>query len=139
MNDSLARAGGKAPRGRWTAACGHVRMEAVLRAREKARLYLNGKHVGDVLIRGWESSWGFGDFHPNENFSDFAVFFGRWSLLMHASDDDESIPREIADELREAEYQMDSFKARLYMVEAGEWRDIGHVNIDGGMIEWKER
>lgn len=111
----------------------------VLRARDKARLYLNGTHVGDVSIRGWESSWGFGDFVPNENFSEFAVFFGRWSLLMHAADGDEDVPREVADELREAEYQMDSFKARLFMVDAGEWRDIGHVNIDGGMIEWKER
>ncbi len=104
----------------------------------KGQLYLNDTEVGIVNIRGWQSSWGFGDFHPNERFSEFATIFGNWSLLMHADDDQAKLSPEAAEELRRAEYAIDQLRAKLFLPETKEWRKIGQVNIDGGLIEWKE-
>jgi hypothetical protein len=102
------------------------------------RLYLNNKEVGDVLIRGWQGSWGFGEFRPGEAFSDFATIFGSWSLLMHADEDAEKLTPDAAEELRRAEYAIDSLRAKLFLPARNEWRSIRQVNIDGKMIEWRE-
>jgi hypothetical protein len=106
---------------------------------ERARLFIDDQHVGDVLVRGWESSWGFGDFTPNERFGQFAMVFGRWSLLMHATDDQRTLPNEASDELRGAEAALDRLRARLFLCKSQEWRNVGQLNIDGKLIEWKER
>ena len=111
----------------------------VRNALQQAQLYLNNAYVGDVYVRGWEGSWGFGDFQPNDRFSEFSLIFGRWSLLMHAADDDRDISDAASDELRQAEYDLDRLKARLFLDRSKEWRDIGQLNIDGKLIEWKER
>jgi hypothetical protein len=105
---------------------------------EPVRLFLNNKHVGDIRVRGRESSWGFGEFSPNERFSEFATIFGRWSLLLHAADDEHNLPAAASDELRRAEYDMDALRAKLFLEKSKEWRDITQLNIDGRLVEWKE-
>jgi hypothetical protein len=113
-------------------------MVGMQRKNTQGQLYLNDKDVGSVHIRGWRSSWGFGDFHPNEGFAEFATIFGNWSLLMHADDDQTQLSPEASEELRRAEYAMDALRAKLFMPETKEWRAIQQVNIDGHLIEWKE-
>jgi hypothetical protein len=103
-----------------------------------ARLYINEKEVGDVVIRGWRGSWGFGEFKPADAFSHFAPIFGSWSLLMHADEDGEKLTPDAAEELRLAEYAIDALRAQLFLPERNEWRSIRQVNIDGKLIEWKE-
>ena len=105
----------------------------------KAQLHINGKCVGNVLVHGWEGSWGFGQFQPNDQFTEFAMLFGRWSLLMHAADDEKHLPDAASEELRRAEYEIDALKAKLLLTETKEWRDVAQVNIDGSLIEWKEK
>lgn len=114
-------------------------MENVQRTIETARLYLNGTHVGDIHVRGWETSWGFGQFRPNEAFETFAVHFGRWSLLMHSADGERDVSAEALDELRQIEYAIDALRAKLFLIKTGEWREIGQINIDGELVEWKEK
>lgn len=104
-----------------------------------ADLYINGKKVGSVHVRGWESSWGYGEFHPNEFFTEFAPVFGQWSLLMHADEDERALSEAASEELQQAEVAMDRLKSRLHFSEADEWHDLGQVNIDGILIEWKRR
>jgi hypothetical protein len=99
-------------------------------------LYLNDKRVGRVKVHGWETSWGYGDFEPAEEFVPFAPIFGRWSLLMH-EDEHERLTPDAADELRAAEVMMDALRARLHFSAADEWMELGQVNIDGALIEWK--
>jgi len=102
-----------------------------------ARLYLNDRDVGEVVVHGADNGWGFGQFSPNENFSQFAPVFGTWALLMHADEDQEQLSEAASEELRRAEYQMDSIHARLFMSASGQWCDLAQVNIDASMIEWK--
>jgi hypothetical protein len=104
-----------------------------------ARLFLNGQDVGAVDIHGWEGGWGIGEFYPEAAFSDFALLFGAWSLLMHADDDQSRISRAAADELRAIEQSIDRLHARLHLLHNDEWIDARQVNIDGRLIEWKQR
>jgi hypothetical protein len=104
----------------------------------KARLVLNGKDVGLVKIRGWQASWGFGEFQPNDQFAEFAPIFGNWSLLMHADDDEQRLTPAASEELRRAECQMDALRALLLLGDTQEPRTLRQVNIDGNLIEWKE-
>jgi hypothetical protein len=104
---------------------------------DTARLYLNDTEVGTIQVRGWDNSWGFGEFAPAEAFAAFAPHFGRWSLLMHA-DGTERLSPAASDELREAECAIDRIHAKLYLSKAGRWRTITQLNIDGPLVEWKE-
>jgi hypothetical protein len=112
------------------------------RARLNARLYLNDTDVGAVRVTGWDSSWGFGEFSPGEGFSQFAPWFGAWSMVMHADPDDDAasgrLSRPVSAELRRVENQIDRIHARLFLVGPKEWRKISQLNIDGPLIEWKE-
>jgi len=113
------------------------------RAQLTARLFLNDRDVGTVKVKGWDDSWGFGEFSPGEGFSQFAPRFGAWSLLMHADDgsDDPAHGRlsgAAAEELRQVEQEIDRIQARLYLVAPQEWRPVAQLNIDGPLIEWKE-
>ncbi len=105
-----------------------------------AHLYLNDKLVGIVQLTGSDHSWHFGEFEPNEAFSEFAPLFGRWSLLMHA---DEAEPGDrltdaASQELRETEFAIDRIHARLHVLLTDNWREARQVNIDGKLIDWKE-
>jgi hypothetical protein len=102
----------------------------------QGHLYLDGTLVGDVAISGWHASWGFGEFKPRSAFSQFAPVFDEWSRLMHA--DKDRLTREHADELRTIECKMYGLHAKLWIVQERCWRHIAILNIDGGMIEWKE-
>src|SRR4051794_27109010 len=76
-------------------------------------LHLNGARVGEIVVYGWDASWTYGRFTPLDGFGRFAPIFGRWSLLMHA-DEQEPLSRAASEELREAEQQMDAVKARAF-------------------------
>ncbi len=100
-------------------------------------LYLNDKSVGVVTVRGGDSSWHYGDFAPSDEFREFAPTFGRWSLLMHA-DDGTKLSEAASEELRAAEYDMDRIQAKIYFPELKKCKKLAQVNIDAGLIEWKE-
>ena len=106
-------------------------------AAPSARLYLNGKEVGAVRLKSLADSWGFGEFEPGEAFSEFATIFGNWSLLMHADDGERKLSEAASEELRAAEYAIDSLRAKLRVEADGEWVDLSQLNIDGPLIEWK--
>jgi hypothetical protein len=103
----------------------------------RAELFLNGEKVGTVNVRGWESSWGIGDFEPDDAFSPFAPVFGEWAMLMH-EDADARLSPAASEELNAAERAMDSIRARLFFPDRNEWRDVRQINIDAELIEWKE-
>jgi hypothetical protein len=66
-----------------------------------------------------------------------APVFGRWSLLMHADDDQRRLTREALIELREAENAIDQLHAALQEDERPA-HEIRQLNIDGPLIEWWE-
>jgi hypothetical protein len=103
----------------------------------QGELHLDGIAVGRVTMKGEDGSWHFGEFEPNAAFEAFAPFFARWALLMHTDEDSDRIPRAAADELREVEQAIDRLRARLLVVDTGEWKDLQQVNIDGELIDWK--
>ncbi|WP_428937839.1 hypothetical protein [Fontivita pretiosa] len=102
-----------------------------------ARLFINGKDVGQVLVKSAADSWGFGEFSPSEGFSEFAALFGNWSLLMHADDDEKRLSEAASQELRAVETALDALQYRLYLHAERQWVDLSQVNIDGSLIEWK--
>ncbi len=103
-----------------------------------AVLILNGKTVGTVVTKRWDTSWGFAEFCPNDAFSDFAPIFGTWSLLMHAEDDRDRLSRETTAELAKAEALLDTIKAQLEFIDQHQRVDIATLTIDGNQLEWKE-
>lgn len=102
-----------------------------------ARLFINGKDVGQVVLKSLADSWGFGEFSPGEAFAEFAPVFGKWSLLMHADDGEEKLSEAASEELRAAEYAIDSLHAKLRIDAGEEWIDLSQLTIDGPLIEWK--
>ena len=109
------------------------------RARLVARLFLNDHDVGAVDVKGWDHSWGFGEFAPADGFTPYAGRFGEWSRLIHAgADGDGRLDDGAREALREVEYDIDRIHAKLFLVGPKEWRTISQLNIDGPLIEWKE-
>ena len=104
----------------------------------RAVLHLDGQPVGDVVIKGWDGSWGYGNFVPGERFSDYAVLFGTWSLLMHADSADEKLSDAAAQELMQTETRLDAIKSKLFFPKNQQWVDVAELNIDGELLEWKE-
>ena len=102
------------------------------------RLLLNAVEVGAVRLRGQDGSWTFADFIPGPGFVEFAPIFGRWSLLMHADGAGERLSEAASDELRAAEYVIDSLHATLLLDSPPERHSIRELNIDGPIAEWKE-
>ena len=102
------------------------------------RLQLKGVDVGSIVIRGGDTSWGFGEFTPLPAFDQFANVFGRWSLLMHAENAGERLSEAASEELRQAEYAIDNLRAALHIDGTQERRFLRQINIDGPLIEWKE-
>src|SRR4051812_33655587 len=105
---------------------------------DRAELFLDGTKVGDVLCKSSDNSWHFGEFTPNAEFARFSTLFGQWSLLMHADEDADRLTDAASQELREMEIAIDRVRARLHLLDTGEWRDIQQLNIDGDLIDWKE-
>jgi hypothetical protein len=102
-----------------------------------AKLYINGRHVGDIAIRGWEGAWGIGNFKAvPEAFAEFEPMFSRWSRLMHA--DNKRLSRDNAKRLRDLESRMYALNVRLWVEQLSQWREVVILTIDGDMIEWKE-
>jgi hypothetical protein len=110
----------------------------VLHRRTKGYLFIDGKLVGTVVVNGTNTSWYYGEFDPAPGFSDFAPTFGWWSSLMHEENEYGALGHEILDQLRHAETAIDSLHAELYFPKLQEWHEVAQLNIDRGMIEWKE-
>jgi hypothetical protein len=102
-----------------------------------AELFLNDQRVGNVLVKGEDNSWHFGEFQPDPEFAYFAPLFGRWSLLMHADEDADRLTDAASEELREIEMEIDRLRAKLRIIETDEWKDLQQLNIDGELIDWK--
>lgn len=107
--------------------------------KSRARLFLDDDDVGEVEVKGWDDAWGFGDFTPGDAFARYARRFGAWSRLMHADHDgDDRLSDAERDALRQAEYEIDRIRARLFLPDRGQWRPIAELNIDGPLVEWRE-
>src|SRR5262245_18899540 len=102
-----------------------------------ARLFINRKDVGSVVVKSLADSWGFGEFQPNAAFAEFAPIFGNWSILMHADDGEKKLSEAASDELRAAELAIDALRAKMHLERENEWVDLSQLNIDGPLIEWK--
>jgi hypothetical protein len=59
--------------------------------------------------------------------------------LGDVAQDERRCGHEAADELRKLENASYAIRARIFLEEMNQWRDIAILNIDGPMIEWKER
>ena len=103
-----------------------------------AVLFLNATRVGAVQVRSGNSTWGYGHFTPEPEFSSFAPIYGRWSLLMHAQGESEKPDRAIVDELARAERLVDSVKAQLFFASSEEWVNVGELAIANEVLEWRE-
>jgi hypothetical protein len=106
-------------------------------AERHAELFLNGRLVGTVEIRGENNSWHFGVFTPHTDFAPFAPLFGRWSLLMHADEDADRLTSAASEELRQTEIEIDRLRAKLHFPATGKWCEACQINIDGELIDWK--
>ena len=101
-----------------------------------ARLHIDGREVGSIIVGGINSTWTYGQFTPGDCFAEFATLFGRWSLLMH-EDEDRPLHPTASTALADAERQMDSLHVKLHFPDAGVWQLVRQLNIDGQTIEWK--
>jgi hypothetical protein len=104
----------------------------------RARLFINGVDVGAVAVKGWEGSWGIGEFRAGEAFAPYAATFGLWSMLMHDDAHADRLSDAALQELRRVECELDALRAELLLCDSGERRRIRQLNIDGPLIEWKE-
>src|SRR5687767_1647761 len=103
-----------------------------------ARLFLGTQDVGSIEIKGFDDSWGFGEFSPGDGFRRYARAFGDWSRLLHTPHVDDQLSDADKDALRKVEYEIDRLRARLFLVETEEWRSVAELNIDGPLVEWRE-
>jgi hypothetical protein len=104
-----------------------------------AELVLDGMVVGTVHVHGSDASWSWGEFEPLAAFSRFAPLFGLWSLMIHADDDRDRQSDAASDELRQAEKEIDLLRAELRWTARNERVSLEQLNIDGKLIEWKNR
>lgn len=109
------------------------------RTKTLGRLYLDGQFVGNVVIRGWDGPWGFGEFWPEPSFTRFAPLFDEWSRLMHAPEAARRLTEHISDELRRVECALYAIKARIHVDGEAHCRQIAILNVDGKLVEWKEQ
>jgi hypothetical protein len=101
-------------------------------------LYLNGQPVGNILISGWDGSWGFGEFSPEAAFAPFAPLYDEWARLMHSPAIADRLTDDIGAALRRVESELYAITARIYVEEFRAWRKVDILTIDGRLIEWKE-
>jgi hypothetical protein len=103
-----------------------------------AVLFLNDQEVGTVKASGGDTSWGFGQFSPNDSFSFYAPLFGTWSVMMHAEDDSDHMSRIAARSVAKHEELLAALKARLFFPQDQQHIRIAELTIDGDQLEWKE-
>jgi len=108
-----------------------------MESRGRAKLFLNGQHVGYVNVKQHNPSWACGDFQPEPDFSKFATLFGSWSLILHAGDKDMHMSDAASEELRDFEMRIDRLRAELHGPRDGQIVRISQLSIDGQMIEWR--
>lgn len=101
-------------------------------------LWLGGCAVGRVTPCREDGPWHFGRFTPAPSFGRFASRFAEWARVMHAQSD-----RPLTDEQRaklaNIERSIDALRAWCAEPGRSARRRIAQLNIDGEMIEWKER
>ena len=110
----------------------------MLATSQTGELFINGKPVGIVIVHGWHGAWGFGDFVPNADFTEFQPMFTRWADLMHESHSMRKLSPELSDGLRDAEFDLYRLHCTIHLPALKQWRQIAIITIDGSMIEWKE-
>lgn len=103
----------------------------------QAELHIDGRHVGQIEVVGWHSTYTHGRFTPGEAFAPYAALFGRWSLLMH-EDETRPLHATASSALAEAERDIDTLHVRIYFPKQDRWVDVRQVNIDGDLVEWKD-
>src|SRR4051794_11317934 len=91
----------------------------------RGRLYLDGQFVGNISIRSWDGSWGFGEFHADPAFARFAPLYNEWARLMHSPQVVHGLTPDIADALRKVECALYAIKAKIYIEELQAWRRVG--------------
>jgi hypothetical protein len=101
-------------------------------------LWLGGGAVGRMTPCGKNGPWHFGRFAPAPSFGRFAPRFAEWARVMHARSDVPLTDEQRA-KLADIERSIDALRA--WCAEPGRTsrRRIAQLNIDGEMIEWKER
>ena len=104
-----------------------------------ARLFLDEQDVGEIEVKGWDDAWGFGEFSAGDGFRRYAPHFREWSRLLHGTRPDGALTDADKAALRCVEYQIDRLDARLFLAESGQWRRISELNIDGSLVEWREK
>jgi hypothetical protein len=104
---------------------------------EIAQLMINGREVGRVTRKGGSDGWAYGDFEPSPEFTDYALLFGSWSLLMHEDEDQALLSEAMIDELRQAEQAIDALRAELRWMKDQSITPVVQLNIDGPLIEWR--
>jgi hypothetical protein len=104
----------------------------------EAILWLQGRPVGHVVACGRDGPWHFGWFVPAASFESFAPQFAAWAQLMRAGGEGPLTADQRA-QLTRIERSLDTLRA--WLVEPGRTarRTIAQLNIDGDLIEWKER
>ena len=115
----------------------HARVPFVAAKGSRARLLLDGREVGNIVVGGGNTGSMYGTFTPCELFADFAPLFGRWSLLMH-EDEDAPLHRSTAAALADAERQLDALHVEVHYLDPDVRQPVQEVSIDGGVVEWRE-
>jgi hypothetical protein len=106
---------------------------------QEGELFLNGQPVGRISAQGHTGSWGFGQFHPADGFSQFAPLFGVWSLLIHEDIDRDRPSPEVLEELRAAEKAIDALSAEVIWKKSQQHMALSGLTIDGPLIEWRPK
>lgn len=101
------------------------------------RLLINRKDVGAVVVHGCDSTWAHGKFTPEVGFSEFAILFGQWSLLMH-EDEHAPLHKAASEALADAERLMDALHIEIHYPEQDIRQHVRELNIDGENAEWKQ-
>lgn len=104
----------------------------------EAVLWLQGRPVGHVITCGRDGPWHFGRFVPAAGFESIAPLFAAWAQLMRAGGDGPLTTDQRA-QLARIERSLDTLRASLLEPGRTARRTIAQLNIDGDLIEWKER
>ena len=102
----------------------------------QGQLFINGHAVGEVVAESASEGWGFGQFKPSDEFSQFAPVFGAWAMLLHEDDDRDRPSDEALEELGKVETAMDRLKAELVWTDSQQRMPLRQLTIDGTLIEW---
>lgn len=99
-------------------------------------LWLEGRVVGRVRLRGRDGPWHFGRFVPEAAFAEFSPTFAAWSRLMHDGNQG-LLSHAQRSELAKLERAIDRWQAWIVSSD-GMVHPIRQLNVDDSLIEWKE-